>query len=68
MSVLSKRTADIDLNRYGMRLEGIEENKTSKNTAHTALKLTLGTLPTGGVFTSARPCMKKAKVMKAMAI
>jgi hypothetical protein len=31
------------------------------------LKLTLGRLPQGGAFSSAKPNMKKAKVMKTMA-
>lgn len=66
MSVLSKRTADMELKRDGMRLDGIEENKTIKHTAHNALQLTLGTMPQGGGFTSAKPTLKKAKVIKTM--
>lgn len=66
MSVLSKRTADLHLHRDGMRLDGIEENKNTKKTAYTALELTLKTLPQGGAYTSAKPCLKKAKVIQEM--
>lgn len=53
MSVLTKNTREMSLDRPSMHLTGIHENRVTKDTAHNALKITLGKLPQGGGFSSA---------------